>query len=194
MTTLIGWVGVDSRRPTSLYLASDSRFTWTNDITWDSGRKLYASRIQPVVLGYCGDVLFSSQSSAQALELIEGGLLYDFESTPEERLDSLGVFLKTAFGTYPESQQRPFSVVYACRMDPLSQPYFFAGAISWSLPQGWSKVRLDMPPESAVIAAYGSGREAFGVPNKKWKESSAGRTSRSVFSAFCDHVRDQKDG
>ena len=193
VTTLICWVGVDQRGPASLYLASDSRFTWTDCVRWDSGRKLYPSRSQPVVLGYCGDVLFSSHSVAQCFELIEGGLLYHSETSAEERLGSLEAFLKSAFANYPESQQRSFSVIYACRMGDLSRPFFFAGTVSWSQTEGWSKVRLEMPTESAVIAAYGSGRKAFGIPNKKWKESEAGRTSRSVFSAFCDHVSSQQD-
>ena len=47
MTSLIGWVGVDSRGCASLYLASDGRISWPDGEVWDSGRKLFTSRATP---------------------------------------------------------------------------------------------------------------------------------------------------
>ena len=87
MTTLIAWVGVDQRGPSSLYLASDSRFTWLEGITWDSGCKIFASRTHPALLGYCGDVVFSSISIAQALELIDSDLLFPADASAVEKLN-----------------------------------------------------------------------------------------------------------
>jgi len=89
LTTLIGWLGVDSRGPSSLYLAADSRFTWTPDVTWDYGRKLFASRSRPVILGYCGDVMFASHAIGQALELLEAGFLHPAEAAPAARIAGL---------------------------------------------------------------------------------------------------------
>ncbi len=89
MTTLIGWLGVDSTGPSSLYFAADSRFTWTSSDTWDYGRKLFASRSQPVILGYCGDVLFASHAIGQALELVEAGFLHPPKAEPTARIAAL---------------------------------------------------------------------------------------------------------
>lgn len=62
MTAFLSWVGVDHRGPASLYLASDSRISWTdNEVrSWDRGRKVFACSRTPDVLGYVGDVLFPS--------------------------------------------------------------------------------------------------------------------------------------
>jgi hypothetical protein len=74
MTTLVTWVGVDSRGPASLYLASDSRFTWQPGASWDFGCKLFTARRHPEILGYCGDVLFSSHALGQAVQLIDASV------------------------------------------------------------------------------------------------------------------------
>ncbi len=188
MTTLIGWIGVDSRGPSSLYFAADSRFTWTPDVTWDYGRKLFASRSRPVILGYCGDVMFASHGIGQALELLEAGFLHPAEAAPEARVPVLEAFLKDSLQTYPSSQKREFSVVYAWRIGPDSKPSFFVAEISWSPSVGWSSVIPTLPSESAVIIARGSGQNHFGAPYRRWKDSEVGRTSRAVYSAFCDHL------
>jgi hypothetical protein len=193
MTTLIGWLGVDSRGPSSLYLAADSRFTWTPDVTWDYGRKLFASRSGPVILGYCGDVLFASHGIGQALQLLEAGLLHPEATAPEARVASLAEFLKGSLHTYPSSQQREFSVVYASRIGPDRHPLFFVAEISWSPSVGWSSVSATLPNESAVVIARGSGQRDFVAPYGRWKDGEVGRTSRAVYSAFCDHLANGTD-
>jgi len=193
VTTLIGWLGVDSRGPSSLYLAADSRFTWTAGVAWDHGRKLFASRSRPVILGYCGDVLFASHSIGQALELLEAGLLHPANDEPYERVTALAQFLKRSLHTYPSSQQREFSVLYASRIDSNKDPSFFVAEISWSPTGGWSTVTPALPIASAVIIARGSGQSAFAAPHAKWKNCEVGSTSRAVYSAFCDHVSSGTD-
>jgi hypothetical protein len=70
MTSLVSWIGVDSLAPASIYLASDSRISWGNRLTWDYSRKLFASRNHPEILGYFGDVLFPSQVLGQLIDLV----------------------------------------------------------------------------------------------------------------------------
>jgi len=66
MTSLVAWVGVD-RKPGSLYLASDSRLTWTVRKgeapvrKWDSGPKVFASRQTADIFRYWGFTEFPSQ-------------------------------------------------------------------------------------------------------------------------------------
>jgi hypothetical protein len=133
MTTLISWTGVDQRGPSSLYLAADSRFTWESGETWDFGRKLFASRSRPDILGYCGDVVFASQTLGQVLDLLDGGLMpSDEASTPEQRLASIAAFLRRAFESYPAAQQRPFSALYATRLRSGFDSSFVVMEVSWS--------------------------------------------------------------
>lgn len=193
MTTLIGWLGVDSRGPSSLYFAADSRFTWTPNVTWDYGRKLFASRSRPVILGYCGDVMFASHAIGQALELVEAGFLHPAEAAPAARIAALETFLKDSLQSYPSSQQREFSVVYAWRIGSDLESSFFVAETGWSASAGWSSVTPTLPSESAVIIARGSGQDHFASPYKRWKDSEIGRTSRAVYSAFCDHLATGKD-
>jgi hypothetical protein len=75
MTTLVAWLGVDSRGPASLYLASDSRITWGGSASWDRGRKLFACRQKPYLFGYCGEAFFPSQLLGQVTERIDANLL-----------------------------------------------------------------------------------------------------------------------
>ncbi|WP_437757885.1 hypothetical protein [Sorangium sp. So ce1389] len=194
MTTLVSWLGVDQRGPTSLYLASDSRFTWESGETWDYGRKLFASRSRPVILGYCGDVLFASQTIAQALDLIDLGLLVvDTLTHVEHGLASLTDFLQSALTSYPKSQQRPFSVICACRSGSGMTSNFGVSEVSWSADRGWLTCPHTLPAQSAVVVARGSGNATFGGADKQWRKSDIGGTSRAVYSAFCDHVASGTD-
>jgi hypothetical protein len=58
MTLLVSWAGVDTHGTASAYIAADSRISWGNPAVFDHGRKVYALRSSPDILGYCGDVLF----------------------------------------------------------------------------------------------------------------------------------------
>ncbi len=193
MTTLVAWLGVDSRGPSSLYLAADSRFTWAPGETWDYGRKLFASRSSPVILGYCGDVLFASHGIGQALELLEAQVLHPTDAEPSRRVDALAEFLRSALNTYPRSQQRAFSVLYAWRVGPAKTPSFFLAELDWSNPGGWTTVVRELPTGSGLILARGSGKPAFDATFAKWKGSDVGSTSRAVYSAFCEHTSSGAD-
>lgn len=193
MTTVIAWLGVDSRGPSSLYLAADSRFTWAPQVSWDYGRKLFASRSLPVILGYCGDVMFTSHCIAQALELEEAGLLYSKGADPDTRVAALAKVLEDSLGTYPSSRQREFSVVYASRIGPDKHPSFFVAEISWRPSAGWSSAIPILPEKSALVTARGSGRADFLAVHGRWETGDVGRTSRAVYSAFCDHLASGRD-
>ena len=193
MTTLIGWLAVDNRGPSSLYFAADSRFTWPPTVTWDYGRKLFASRVQPVLLGYFGDVMFASHAVGQALDLIDAGFLHPMEASPATRIAALEAFLRDSLQSYPRSQQREFGVVYAWRRGSNMEASFSVAELRWSPLAGWSRHFPVLPTEPAVIIALGSGREYFASPYRRWKDSEAGRTSRAVYSAFCDHLASNAD-
>ena len=42
MTLLVSWIGVDTHGPGSIYIAADSRISWTSGITYNYGRKVFA--------------------------------------------------------------------------------------------------------------------------------------------------------
>ncbi len=50
-----------------------------------------------------------------------------------------------------------------------------------------------MPLESGLIEKVGSGSTSIRKWYEKWQKSDSMRTSRSVFSAFCDSIMNQED-
>jgi hypothetical protein len=193
MTTLVSWLGVDQRGPSSLYFASDSRFTWDSSTKWDYGRKLFASRSRPEILAYCGDVLFSSQVLGQALQLIDGELLYGASVAPTQRLASLQQFLQESFKHYPASQRRSFSVIYGARIGAGMGSTFYVGQIDWTPSNQWSTLDWQLPVKSSVISKLGTGYASFSDAFQRWQGSDVGGTSRAVYSAFCDHLKSNRD-
>ena len=67
MTMLASWIGVDTHGATSAYIVSDSRFCWGNNMTYDYGKKVFASKKYPEIFGYAGDVLFPSVVLSQII-------------------------------------------------------------------------------------------------------------------------------
>src|SRR5680860_817318 len=75
MTLIISWVGVDDnkegKKPASLYIASDSRYSWGNSAKYDYGIKVFGSSRFPEIFGFCGDVLIPSIILGQLLPQID---------------------------------------------------------------------------------------------------------------------------
>ena len=186
MTSLVAWVGVDSRRPSSIYFASDSRISWPDGYAWDYGRKLFASRTQPDILGYSGDVAFPSHTLGQIVDLIDAGLLIADEDAPTVRLERILSVIRNAFETYPPFQKRPFSIVYGTREYAHMKSNFSVACISWAPDRQWIVDWMELPRESGIIRVFGSGERAVEKWYSRWHRTSESRTSRSVFSAFCD--------
>jgi hypothetical protein len=126
-------------------------------------------------------------------ELVEARFLHPSDATSTVRIAALEDFLMASLEIYPSSERRDFTVVYAWRIGVDMKSSFSLAEISWSPSAGWSSVTPILPSESAVIVAHGSGREQFSAPYKRWKNSDVGRTTRAVYSAFCDHLASGND-
>lgn len=49
MTMLVSWIGVDTHGPSSVYIAADSRISWTQEHKFDFGKKVFAGSIPKFV-------------------------------------------------------------------------------------------------------------------------------------------------
>ena len=87
MTLLVSWTGVDTHGTASAYIAADSRVSWGDIAVFDHGRKVFAFRHSPDILGYCGDVLFPTMAISQLTEMADRGLLFSPQSSCKERLE-----------------------------------------------------------------------------------------------------------
>ena len=189
MTTLAAWVGVDQRQPASLYLVADSRFTWPGtDNRWDSGRKLFASRKYPVMVGYAGDVLFPTQILGQYFESMDGGVVPNYLADSEAQLASLVSAIEIAARSYPPSIDHDFSVLFGMRVGDLMDSTFTLSAITFTNGRLANRTDHDIPEQSALIAAVGSGADRFRDVLIQWQARDSGGTSRAVYSAFAEHL------
>ncbi len=59
MTLIISWIGVDDKKTgkeiSSLYIASDSRYSTGPKTKFDYGIKVFGSSKYPEIFGFCGD-------------------------------------------------------------------------------------------------------------------------------------------
>lgn len=192
MTSLIAWIGVDSHGPSSAYLASDSRITWTGVGAWDHGRKLFACRSRAHMLGYCGDVLFSSQTLGQIAEMIDADLLMHSDD-PDACSESIASVMKTAFGSYPPAAKRRFEVLHFMRRGESVPADFHMRQIAFDPTTGPSITSVEMPRKSGVVAILGSGAQSVRSHLDRWQASDVGGTSRAAFAAFCESLRSGED-
>lgn len=199
MTTLIAWIGAN-RGFNSIYLASDSRISWGSNVSspvWDYGRKLFASKNYPEILGYCGDVLFPSQVLAQIVEHIDAGLFFKVHETPDKKSEKIFSSLKNSFLGYPIQQSSQISILYCTRQNIGKQPIVYTWSISLKAGTWEMSLLPFLPTMSNLLLAVGSGKMTLTKFYDKWNNSEIGNTSRNVFSAFCDALKsggDQRSG
>lgn len=196
MTLLVSWVGVDSRGPASIYIASDSRITWDTKTKFDFGRKIFGFKNYPDIIGYCGDVLFPSIIIGQIIDVADRGLLYKNETNSEQRFHTVRELVETSFKNYPSEitgvTNDVIKILFASREGRFG---FRCYLLKWHKGGQWQYEKTDLPDHSDVLFSLGSGSLEF---NERYKVYSGNKslnqgTSRSVFHCFCDTLRNMKD-
>jgi hypothetical protein len=196
MTSFISWIGVDARSPASIYMASDSRISWSGENSvskWDYGCKLFASQKHPDIFGYVGDVLYPSQILGQALGLVDSGMLFSSADSPSDKFERLSTIVQAGFSDYPIQQKRQFTITYCTREKEGMESKFWMFLLMWNPIDGWKRVQPDLPDQSGVIEFAGSGIKTLKKWNVFWNQTKQGGTSRAVFGAFCDSLMSAED-
>src|SRR5690606_29781691 len=121
MTLIISWIGVDDKKEgksiSSIYIASDSRYTWTKTHKFDYGIKVFSSTRHPEIFGFCGDVLFPSIILGQIIPQIDNGLLIENNDSGEEKNKKFFNYIRTSLETYPkEFLAGQFTILHATRV------------------------------------------------------------------------------
>jgi hypothetical protein len=202
MTSLVAWTGVDTHGPSSVYLATDSRITWSADgrVTgvWDLARKLFASQRSSDILAYAGDVLFPTQVLGQLISLLDAGMLFAADATPEIRVQSIASVLRECMSRYPGDQLAgggKVVIVHCCRSgERMASAFHVTELIYDATTRGWIVNPLPLPTESDIVCVHGTGARFVTTWKQRW-DSALGRarTSRGVFSAFCRVLLNQED-
>lgn len=183
MTILIGWLGVDSHSPCSAYLMSDSRFTWGKTTPgYDCGQKLFALNNNPDIFGYCGDVLFASQTISQMVALDNSHLLFPPNIDCAAKSDIVFGQIKQRFATYPD--RHSLSIYHISRgLDAVFHIYKYSCSGS---PANWEMREIAYGPTvSALIFADGSGAAEFKNLYHKYQRGDITGTSRNIYQCFC---------
>lgn len=189
MTLIIGWLAVDERSPCSAYIASDSRFSWGKNGAYDFGRKVFAFKSSPDIIGYCGDVLFPLVTLTQLVDICDANLLFENEMSSDQRSKIIFEQIKTQFTCYPYKQSyiinSPISIFHISRDINNS---FYAYEFLWTQDDEWEYKKLKMKnSNSNIIFCEGSGKvEYMETYYSKYLNGNNEGTSRNLFQCFCD--------
>lgn len=191
MTSIVAWVGVDQRKPASLYIASDSRITWDQRDRWDHGRKAFASAVRPHIFGYWSDVLFPALALPTVIQQIDDGFLGedrgDAGQAAYERMRAL-------WATYPHAHRRSFGILHGFRTgEGMASEFRLAVTFFDAATDRWSFDPVALPSRSAFLQIQGSGGTSVRQAQARWEASDAAGTSRAAFSAFTDALRAAED-
>lgn len=188
MTSIACWPGVDSRSQTSLYIATDSRFTWAAGRFIDGMQKTFVSPSTPDIFAFCGSV----HVPIELLSSIEvGGLPPTL--TALERHQEVIRRLHTVLAKQPTKPTGPFTILHGSRDESNMLAAFSLWRLAWSAVTDLVDVAEDLPARSELAISAGSGDGAIKHHHRRWAASDGGRTSRSVFSAFCDSLESRTD-
>lgn len=192
MTLLASWIGVDSRKPSSLYIVSDSRISWGEDCYYDYGKKVFASLNTPNIFGYCGDVLFPLMILSQIVDAIDQGLLFGENWTYRQKTGCIIRKLREALDKYPVTNNNAFAnsfeIIYGTRD---SDGSFHCVSIT-SATDSISYKSVKMKVKSYQFRTTGRGEKEF---QKKYNYyiNNKTKTSRAVFQTFCDTLKSIQD-
>ena len=193
MTTQISWIGVDSRVPSSVYIATDSRISWGAKDTWDAGQKVFSSVSSPQIWGYSGDVLFPSQAIGQFVHALDNGAFQSDKFCEISAHASFVNSIQNQFKGYPVPCAQNFSIIHCVRIAEKMNTQFAVWKTSWAQGIGWKDERLASPTTSDLIQVEGSGTKTFKGWNMRLKKSEIGGTSRAIFQAFTQSIRSEAD-
>jgi hypothetical protein len=189
VTSIAAWAGVDSRGLSSLYIASDSRISWTGPPrpSWDQGRKVFACYSKPHIFGYWGEVLFPALALPVVVDRIDRGFLAD---AGQDGNASIYQAIRRLWEGYPADQD--FSLVHGLRIGDNMNSRFSLSVMACRAGT-WSTRSFDMPDRSTLLLSEGSGKWAVRKAYREWQKSHSANTSRAVFSAFCESITSHSD-
>ena len=190
MTTIVAWAGVDQRKVASIYIASDSRISWGNSHLWNQGCKTFACPVTPHIFGYWGDVLFPSIALPTVLDELGAGVIPIRSSA----FGGIGNSIRRLWSDYPKQEQRDFGIIMATRRREAMRGAFELAIMTFEAATGtWDLKEVEMPRSSARLHVAGTGSRKVRDAHQLWEESSQGGTSRAVYSAFTEALRQGSD-
>lgn len=194
MTTLISWKGNDSRGIASIYLASDSRFSWRfswRNIHWDYGQKVFGCTNFPEIIGYCGDVLLAINIISSLIELIDNEIIYKNTISSDDKNSIVFEFIKEKFSLFPKNSDT--TIVHIIKDSSNEFSYY---EIKYNNKNNsWNNIKKNnvMKKESDLIEVYGSGETFYKGNIVANYSNDLYKTSRFYYMVFCNTLNEAKD-
>jgi hypothetical protein len=188
MTMLVSWIGVDTHGPSSVYIAADSRISWTQEHKFDFGKKVFASKKYPEIFGYAGDVLFPSIVLEQIIELIDAGVLLSKEMTCDAKNKIIFEKICESLSKYPKlCIGNDVQIMHLSRDTEVDgYPQFYHYKLIWNKHIGFKIEHIPIPKISGLLCVLGSGKKEFENRYSLYQNGSNSNTSRNVFQCFTD--------
>jgi hypothetical protein len=194
LTLLISWLAVDSRKPSSLYIASDSRFSWGRHEKFDQGKKIFCFNNSPDIIGYCGDVRFPTQVIKSIINLADQGAFFGDLNTPDIKFKKIKEYFKNELINHLSNSipiDKTVKILYGTRDD---DAVFHLYTLSWyKITNEWQDEKINFPNYSNTLIALGTGKDEFIAKVKTYNNSSISKTSRAVFQCLCDTIENVED-
>ncbi|QNA42676.1 hypothetical protein [Lacibacter sediminis] len=196
MTLIISWIGVDDKKDgkeiSSIYISSDSRYTWRNLGKYDYGVKVFGSTKFPEIFGFCGDVLFPSTILGQIIPQIDNGILFENSDNAETKSNKIFSYLKTSFESYPKNFiGEGFTILHGTRFEKsfkLFKTYLGSD-------KQLHKKEIPLGNISTKVFSGGYGASEFDENWLQWESEKHNdyRTSRAVYHCLYKTLKDIKD-
>lgn len=202
MTLVAAWVGVDAKKDgpkvASLYFATDSRISWPNGDSFDESTKSFGMENHPDIFSFCGDVLFANIAISQIIQQADKMMLYPQDCTVEDKFSIIKGKINDAIRQFPKNQTvGSFKILYATRD---VKKNFHCYQLDWSIKAGLDYKKLELPTQSNIITAIGSGAKEFleifsaEYDNSKFNNHGTSRTVYHCFTETLKKIKDPKSG
>lgn len=195
LTSVIAWLAVDSRQPTGLYFASDSRRSLEGGEFWDDCIKLYAPEGSEDIFAFSGDVKFAQDFLTSTCAAIESDQLPPgLKISPHGRAEWIEENLRSKVSKTQGALQYNTTILYGTRFGWGPRAIFYLKSYGINARSGEISVR-ELSTEmknSAVIELSGSGQTYIKHAVDATTEV-AGDFSRAFFAGFCHSVLSGND-
>lgn len=200
MTTLMSWIsysdtGEAPHLPRAVYLVSDSKITWGSaDKRWEAGRKIFATRTEPHLFGFCGDVVLPALILGQIVSAIDAEILFEPIATAQERQALIFETLKRTIASAVNTPTLDFTIHHLFRDKPWPNTSFRAWNMQFDATARTTQAHeVPIPTYTDIIGSFGSGKSAAKAHRDRWEQSDAAGRSRALLTSFCDAIRSGDD-
>lgn len=185
MTSLLSWISVDSRSPSAIYFATDSRLTYEDGSHRDDCPKVFASSLKPDI--FC--VVGSAASIYIVREIRK--VLDTSNLVGIHRLRLAHTLAQSSLSKLGPPMSLGTTICFATRMANSSTNPSICDFVMTEIPLDGSNRRVDhthQPDTSRCLIVKGSGNSDVFSSLGVWRRHDSGGTSRALFSAFCDGI------